>query len=267
LRLKPRFISDGLHQRMVITVTQKVQLLVLVGCLAIGCYFYILHKDLERHVGELHDRVQYLLKVNAPQNQAPVTSTSTMPVSNVQDVNSVIEVSPIVNEVKTVNEVKAVKTVNVAVDGDDAGDDADADADSVTSNDIKDLLTNIYNDDGDVDIENDINGDVDGVKTVEDVKTVQKEVQDQVEVKDSESDETPVTVAVAVTVTETVVESGQKAIDIGQMSDEEIMKIKYDDMRSYLRKHGVNIKGNKQEMLAKIREINAPFTSPNEVKK
>ena len=244
---------------MVITVTQKVQLMVLVGCLAIGCYFYILHKDLERHVGELHDRVQYLLKVNAPQGQGQTIAPSSANQSNQSESHAQPESEPVQTKHKTEIE-----------------DDVDDDVASVTSNDIKDLLTNIYNDDGDGDADVDVDVPEQKVTKVEPVPFLESESESeavQVQAKDIQVDELAiddsdeihinetVPVTVAVTVTNTVIESIQKAPDIGQMTDDEIMKIKYDDLRSYLRKHGVNIKGNKQEMLTKIRQINAPFAT------
>jgi len=200
---------------MALSTVHKVQLLLLLSFLAIGCYFYIIHKDLEHYVGELHEKVQYLLKVAESQsNQKP------------QEVTLEKTKIPQVTEATTT-------TIRSHVHADNTMDDV-----SVSSKDIKDLLTNIYQEPDDeieiiVEDDNDVEDDT-GVKD-----DMQEQEQEQVHVEEVDIS----------------VQSHVAPADFSKMTDAEIMNMKYDDLRNYLRKHGVHMKGPKATMLAKIREL------------
>lgn len=229
---------------MLITTAQKLQLLILVGCLAIGCYFYILHKDLERTVGELHERVQYLMKVTAAATAVPPVAA----------VNASSTLSP-VDTGKQTTTPASTTTAPVHTNTLEVFDD-DADVASVTSNDIKDLLTNIYNEDVDPD-EPDTLPIVEANAEVVESSSEAEEPSTPVVVEPRAIDiDEPATTTYVTAETVDITVQGAPKRDVGMMSDKEIMAMKYDDLRNYLRKHGVHMKGNKAEMLVKIREIN-----------
>lgn len=191
-------------------MTHKLQLIVLLACLAMGCYFYIIHRDLENYVGDLHEKVQYLLKIN----------------SNTTNV-STIGLAP-----ATAPAPAPSSTIMAARDADSAhANDIADDVVSVSSKDIKDLLTNIYeepDDEIEIVVEQDSDVDNDTPTPDEDIKTVEE-----------------------VDMTKPIVSTPE----FDKLTDAEILAMKYDDIRSYLRKHGVHMKGTKAEMVAKLREL------------
>lgn len=99
-------------------------------------------------------------------------------------------------------------------------DNVDNDIESVTSNEIKDILTNI--------------------QTVDYDETTPDEALEEATI--SFEDE--------------IIMTEKKLLpDYSSMTDEELQKTKYDDLRNYLRSQGVNVKGPKQDLILKIKEI------------
>jgi hypothetical protein len=94
----------------------------------------------------------------------------------------------------------------------------DCDSASVTSNDIKNILTNMCNIDG-----------------------IDEEDHEHEPVCDEESAKQDV--------------KPEDTTDYSAMSKEDLQNVKYDDLRTYLRKIGQQSKGNKAELVNKILEI------------
>ena len=114
----------------------------------------------------------------------------------------------------------------VAIDEDDDDDD------SVTSIEIKSILTNIHN------VAN---------------------VADAVDVVDADADAdddviAPVAAQAAQAVASAPSTNHTSDSNLFALDLEELKSVKYDDLRNFLRKKGHNVKGNKSELIDKIRE-------------
>lgn len=178
-----------------LSVATKLHMLLLCTIIAVGLYMYFLYKELRMFQSEMSimkKQLQGLLTMKPPSeeivNVCLPTSTPT----------------PVIASPST-TEPKMVHT-----------NEDDEDDMSVTSNEIKDILTNIQ------------------------------------EVDDIEEDEPATTVQLE---DDIIMMEKKPWPDYASMSDEEIAKVKYDDLRNFLRSQGVHMKGSKQELINKIKEV------------
>jgi hypothetical protein len=177
-----------------VSVTTKLHILLLMLAIGITLYMYVLYKEVRTFEKEILDI------------KKQITNLSVLaPIPNVQDVVK----TDVVTQQPSTQPSVAVGEALVYDNGDDV---------SVTSNEIKDILTNIQEDDDEDDVE-------DPKKT----KTIVSEVSLQEQILPAKDT--------------------KEVKDLLQLSDEELSSVKYDDIRSFLRKKGISGKGSKQEYI------------------
>ena len=170
------------------SIAAKLHILLITTILGVGLYMFLLYKEIklfENEISNIH------LKINA------LASKIESPIIPVKEVETTVVPSTL-----------AVITENV----DTAEDDM-----SVTSNEIKEILTNI------------------------------QDISDTPEVTVEQPDN-DITI---------VPKSDNGELDLKNMSDDDIRNLKYDVMRATLRKFGKNSLGKKQELIDQLLSIKA----------
>lgn len=195
----------------------KMHLLLIATVLGVGLYMYLLYKELhvfERDIADLRIKVQSIL-AQLP-NQSRIEVVDSQPACiQVPQVETVVPSSQVVEKVVE-NQVEK----NMDVTSDD-------DSESVTSNEIKDILTNIQ------DVVNDEVDDDDYVDLTQ--VTLQEQEKSKTTRKPRAKSKT----------------SDAQHVDLCLLSEDEIRKISYDNLRSLLRVHGVtNPKGTKDDLVS-----------------
>lgn len=199
----------------------KLHLILIFTVVAVALYMYFLYKeikDFQADVQNIKKQVHEIITKQGgnsavcelpiapkPQTNVPVTQTDVV-------ASATIEVSTNIVDTDSGNEdVISECDPQEAVEENIITTNEDDDNISVTSNEIKDILTNIQ------------------------------------DVDESElSDQRPPDV---------IVGERKTLPDMASMSIEELNALKYDDLRNYLRKHGVHMKGTKQELITKIKSL------------
>lgn len=193
-----------------ISFATKLHILLIMIVIGFGLYMFLLYKEIKMFSEDI-DRLRedvFLckseLKLSCPAKAAPVAVTASVPLK----------------ATATVAAAPAPEIVEFEEDDDDNA--------SVTSNEIKNILTNIRNDDSDNDSDCD------------DANVAIADTQPRPEQAESASD--PCVVS-------------KSSQDLTLLSLEELNHCKYDDLRLYLRKSGHNIKGTKQDLIKKILDM------------
>lgn len=208
------------------TIATKLHLLLLFTIVAVALYMYFLYKELKSFqddVANLKKQVQTLLH-GQPVAQ-PLQPAVMVPVP-VPSPASVV--------VSTQVPSKPAVVISQNVDEDDL---------SVTSNDIKDILTNIQ----------DVDEDEPQPTTPTPVQAAPISEQNHEESLPSD-DEVHETVSIMME-DDIVMTEKKPCPDFANMTESEISKMKYDDLRNFLRNQGINMKGTKQELVTKIKSI------------
>lgn len=209
------------------TVATKLHILLITTILGVGLYMFLLYKEIRMFERELAD---LRIKVQSVASQMPPTTGQIM---DVVDSKSVCPMR------STIGEHVASQIAVIADNNDDPSDDM-----SVTSNEIKEILTNIQ------DIHEDATPDHDLPPTPT------TDVPDQTEVSAPTQAPTPIPTPLAPVVT--VLKKTVEPVNLETwhtLSDEQINAMKYDDLRNIIRKRGVNIKGTKQELCNMVLSI------------
>lgn len=206
------------------TFATKLHILLVCTIIAVGLYMYFLYKELKTFqddMASMKKQMQGLLTCpNAPA-PTPTSQQGVVPKADGNDVQ--VQAAPIVRP----------STPQVY-------DNIDEDVMSVTSNEIKDILTNIQNvdeDDNDNEDDNEHDNEHDGNGTgcgnhgepLEETKICFED--------------------------DIIMMEKKPWPDFSNMSEDDMAKMKYDDLRSFLRSKGVNVKGSKQELINKIMEV------------
>jgi hypothetical protein len=187
---------------MSISITTKLHFLLIMTMIGIALYMYLLYKEVrsfEKDINDLRIKVQAL---NVAQ-QHPHSALVDVVDNNCNETSCSAHL----------NQPSADESVDLT-DDDDNEDDA-----SVTTNEIKDILTNIQED-----------------EPVESVTPTPPVTEDEKEPVQTGVDET---------------------YELKALSESELQTLKYDELRTYLRKQGVNVRGTKQEMIQKILALDA----------
>lgn len=180
------------------SVAVKLHILLVVTILGVGMYMFMLYKEIRMFEKDLTD---LRIKVNA-------LSSSTLLPSNILDIVS--------NKKSDDNQTQPVNVKAEALES------IDDDNDSVSSNEIKEILTNIHQDDV-----------VDNETEIVPIDDKDKKVPEQNEEE----------------ITLTLKSEG---VDYSTCTDEFLQTQKYDDLRNFLRKKSIHIKGTKQDIINKI---------------
>lgn len=193
---------------MISTMT-KLHLILIFTVIAVALYMYFLWKEIK----VFHDEVQSIKKqVHAIMNEkgdtvcplAPTAQTTNLPAqpSSSAPLPTPEESPLLVSQPEPEPEHEEVEDTDVIMTNEDE------DSLSVTSNEIKDILTNI---------------------------------------QDAEDSQQPPA--------DVVLGERKTLPDMASMSNEELNTMKYDDLRNYLRKHGVHMKGSKQDLINKVKSL------------
>jgi hypothetical protein len=197
----------------------KMHLLLIATVLGVGLYMYLLYKELhvfERDIADLRIKVQSILAQLPNQSRIEVVESEPVGVSAAATATTVQVGVPDVSANQVEEQVE--KTIDVTSD----------ESESVTSNEIKDILTNIQ------DVVNEEISDDDFVDLT------QVPLQEQ-EKEKSNAAKKPRAKAKT---------SDAPHVDLCLLSEDEIRKISYDNLRSLLRVHGVsNPKGTKEDLV------------------
>lgn len=177
-----------------IPMAAKLHMMLLLICVAVAVYMYFIYKDVREMQTEMHVLKKQMNELLSQQGGESLPQSKENVEKATIKINKGVESQP----------PKSVNVVFENIDDDDA---------SVTSNEIKDILTNIQ--------------DVDEVHNI----TV-----------DPDPDEF-------------VINEKKPVPDLSLLSEIELMAMKYDDLRNYLRRQGSNPKGTKQELVKKIKGI------------
>ena len=190
-----------------VSVQTKLHILLLMLCVGITLYMYILYKEVrgfEKEIFDIKRQVTALSAVSPMPNLQMIgeddkTSSSAVAVASVP--------LPPYEDKKPPTGSSGLVYVN-------------DDEVSVTSNEIKEILTNIQDDE-------DEGGDGDEDTPVS---------------SEPEPEATPAPVA----------EQKPKDDALANMTDDQIKSMKYDDIRNILRKRGIKFQGNKQEVISQV---------------
>lgn len=204
------------------SVTTKLHILLITTILGVGLYMFLLFKEIkmfERELADLRIKVQSIA-THIPQNLG----------FDVVDNNTVVKTLERPQHT-TIAEAIAAACPNIVADNmDDISENM-----SVTSNEIKEILTNIQ-DLQEVDI--DVTAKVDSVKSGSGSGS-------EAEVEQGQRDETAVPRQKVV--------SGTFDVDSwAHLSDAEIQSLKYDELRAILRKRGMSGKGAKSDLISLV---------------
>lgn len=218
-----------------LNTTTKLHMLLLFTIVAVALYMFFLYKEIKSFQDDIvvmKKQIQGILQGGGSENVKSVTPS--------------LEQQP------------KQKPDNFTVDK-DVGDNLknkdmdhdDEDSESVHSDDIKNILTNIQ------DIEE--SDDDNNVEDVADVDTPMKEQDIAAPENQEECIEAAPIISNSITILEDdiIAFTGKHTVeqDLSLLSDEELDKIKYDDLRGFLRKRGIAAKGNKKEVIKTIKEL------------
>lgn len=179
---------------MSVSIATKLHFLLIMTIIGVGLYMYLLYKEIrsfEKDITDLRIKVQSI----------SVAQQQTSGQHHAQPIDVVDDSIPDSCYVKHQDEVLNNEVVTANNDDDNM---------SVTSNEIKDILTNIQDD--------------------------EQQVSESQIVQDKKPDEVKPSIDA----------------EFKGMSEGELASKKYDDLRNYLRKNGINVRGTKQEMINKI---------------
>lgn len=168
------------------SITMKLHFLLIMTIVGVGLYMYLLYKEIrsfEKDIHELRMRVQAL----SVQDVAPI-----------QQPQNIDETKPSDQQCGETRCVESTDGAYITTNDDDNL--------SVTSNEIKDILTNIEDEDADA--------SVDGKQK----NNAEQEVE----------------------------------TEFTSLTEGELSTHKYDDLRNFLRKKGINMRGSKQDIINKI---------------
>ena len=217
-----------------ISVQTKLHILLLMLCVGITLYMYILYKEVRGFEKEIYDikrQVSALAAVSPLPNVQVLgegQTTVLVPTPPGADANA-----------------NTTTTTKANADGGLVYENEDDDV-SVTSNEIKEILTNIQDDD---DVAEDKNNETHKAQ----------EVPPAAPVLAKEAVVTPVpTPATAIATAET---SNTPEVSVAKddalaaLTDDEVKSMKYDDVRNILRKRGIKFQGNKQEVISYVLKL------------
>lgn len=178
-----------------VSTTTKLHIVLVLSVVAVAVYMYFLYRELQNYQQDVIDLRRQVANLGG--GACPITSLKQ-------------------SELKTEKVESQRQEVEEPYESEDIGmhneclitNNEDDDDVSVTSNEIKDILTNI------------------------------QEPED-----DSNNDDFVIS------------DIGKSSLpDLKNKTDEELMELKYDEIRSYVRRFGINTKGTKKELIQKIRE-------------
>lgn len=239
-----------------VSVATKLHILLILTIIAVGLYMYFLYKEVRTFQSEMNNvksQIQTILSSSPVATVAAGSVVAAAPAST-----SIDMVGP--NEEVSCQE--AEKPSADAMD-DDCVDEED-DAVSITSNEIKDILTNIQSvdDEDDVQLHNVPQPSPNGSPNVPnqereiDLGENKDSILDPCFVDDDEDDCGDEETQVMIDLTDEIILMEKKPVpDFANMTKDDINRLKYDDLRNYLRSQGVNMQGKKSELIAKIKSI------------
>lgn len=223
---------------MPIPFSTKLHILLIMIVIGFGLYMFLLFKEIRLFQDEIDDMrgtidlIKTVLDVPSAAKAAKASNAS-----NTSNTSNALNASNASNAIdgsvgSACNNASQVCVKSSAFDDDSAKqfeEEDDDDSASVTSLEIKNILTNIRNVDGDV-----VTAEVDEIVVAAATPSL-----------------------IIAPPTEVVITSPQEAttVDISTLSLEKLQKVNYDDLRKHLRNLGHNIKGTKPELIKKIQEI------------
>lgn len=216
----------------------KLHILLAMTIVSVGLYMFFLYKELkvfQQDIVMMKQQIQCLMGKTNGVTCDPSLGECKLPVS-LPTTTSCSVVTPTPTSTSIPTTAPAPVEANVKIDTPIVviNDNVDDDEISVTSNEIKDILTNIQSADEDQQsVNNETNNDSQINNGVEEV-----------------IEETHITFD-----DDIIMKEKKPWPDYANMTDDEIAKVKYDDLRNFLRSNGVNMKGTKQELISKIKEI------------
>ena len=200
-----------------LSIATKLHILLILTVVGIALYMYLLYKEVKIFQDELVVIKGELTEIKSRGINNPITASISNNISK-----------PVIGEQQPPLANKLASVVAVASHDSECFDDED-DNESVTSNEIKNILTNIHDDDVDVE-------DVADVEDIEDVSIV-REVHSPEDVKSTDK------------VTLSFKSDSLEFSDFSMLSEEELNTVTYDKLRAYLRSTGNSTVGNKAELV------------------
>jgi cytoskeletal protein RodZ len=197
-----------------ISFSTKLHILLIMIVIGFGLYMFLLFKEIRLFQDEIDDMRSTLDLIKAKIDLPAIANANAAP-----------------SCVASATSATCATSASVEI----ASDDDDDDDASVTSNEIKNILTNIS-----------IRNNADDVDA------------DDADVDDADADSAyDIAAAAPATVTPPPASASASAQsqDITTMSLEKLQKVNYDDLRKHLRTLGHNIKGTKPDLIKKIQEL------------
>lgn len=181
----------------------KLHLILVFTVIAVAMYMYFLYKEIKVFQSEVQEIKSQVQKIMSGQDQQPAVC-QIVPMPPKPDAEVVPAAPP------SVSAASADDQDPINNDEDVVFENQDDDDMSVSSNEIKEILTNIQ------DVDND-------------------------------GEQQPGAVQAETTTVP----------DMAGMSTEELSCFSYEELRSYLRKHGVNVKGKKADLIIKVQTLHS----------
>jgi hypothetical protein len=257
---------------MIPSVSTKLHLLMLVTFVAVALYMYFLYKDLrtfQDDIKTMKSQIQGLLHNAASTNPSPVAPVCPSKVTNNAQATTMPMVKDgLLTKPATLKAPQSSNTLSPVINTNE--DDEDM---SVTSNEIKDLLTNIQ------DVEFGEEGSSLAQEVLKNVSQPEPEPELEVQAQAQAHSQTPAsdTMIDDKSITENpcgdiekdviilgdtidfmgAIKSAPPMKNLLELSDEEVNKCSYDEIRAFLRKKGYNMKGSKQGLIDKLKELRA----------
>lgn len=213
------------------TIATKLHILLIFTIVAVALYMYFLYKELrgfQTDLSNMKKQIQTLLSQPGQQVCAvqPAPSATTKAPAQAAQPSAQKRAPPPPPPPPPKRE-----PITENYDDDDI---------SVTSNEIKDILTNIQH------VEEHDQQPPPPSPVIEATVAVDDNVDNDIEVNET----------VSIQMEDDIVMMEKKPWpDFANMTDQEIHRVKYDDLRNFLRCNGINMKGSKADLVAKIKAI------------